>query len=166
MSRSSGGSRAVSAAARCSPAAAPASSAGCRRGRAVRGAARRRVATVAHSLGGLAARAALALAGTGNVERLVLLGTPHCGSFAAVQALRGTYAVVRKVARLAGQASAESLAAEVFGSFPSLYDLLPAGRGATALFDEPAWPASGPQPSAALLQAALAARQRLAGPDE
>ena len=125
-----------------------------------------RVAIVAHSLGGLVARAALALAGTGNVERLVLLGTPHCGSFAAVQALRGTYAVVRKVARLAGQASAESLAAEVFSSFPSLYELLPTGGGATDLFDERAWPAAGPQPRAALLQAALAARQRLAAPDE
>ena len=127
-----------------------------------------RVAIVAHSMGGLVARAALALAGTGNVERVVLLGTPHCGSFAAVQAVRGTYAVVRKVARLAGTATAESLAAEVFSSFPSLYDLLPvgAGGGATDLFDARAWPASGPQPRAPLLQAALAARQRLAPPDE
>ena len=74
--------------------------------------------------------------------------------------------MVRKVARLAGQASAECLAAEVFSSFPSLYELLPAGGGATDLFDERAWPAAGPQPRAALLQAALAARQRLAAPDE
>ena len=135
----------------------------------VRAAGRTRVAIVAHSMGGLVARAALALAGTGNVERLVLLGTPHCGSFAAVQAVRGTYAVVRKVARLAGQASAESLAAEVFSTFPSLYDLLPlgAGGGGTVdLFDIRAWPASGPQPRAPLMQAALAARQQLAAPDE
>jgi pimeloyl-ACP methyl ester carboxylesterase len=134
----------------------------------VRAAGRTRVAIVAHSMGGLVARAALALAGTGNVERLVLLGTPHCGSFAAVQAVRGTYAVVRKVARLAGEASAESLAAEVFSTFPSLYDLLPvaAGGSGTDLFDARAWPASGPQPRAALMQAALAARQRLAPPDE
>ena len=127
-----------------------------------------RVAIVAHSMGGLVARAALALADTGNVERLVLLGTPHCGSFAAVQAVRGTYAVVRKVARLADTATAESLAAEVFSSFPSLYDLLPvgAGGGATDLFDARAWPASGPQPRAPLMQAALAARARLAPPDE
>src|SRR2546430_203034 len=72
------------------------------------------------------ARAALALPGTGNVERVGLLGTPHRGSFAAVQAMRGTYAVVRKVARLATRTSAEDLAAEVFSTFPSLYDLLPA----------------------------------------
>jgi pimeloyl-ACP methyl ester carboxylesterase len=134
----------------------------------VRAAGRARVAIVAHSMGGLVARAALALAGTGNVERLVLLGTPHCGSFAAVQAMRGTYAVVRKVARLAGKASAESLAAEVFSTFPSLYDLLPlgAGGGTIDLFDSHAWPASGPQPRAALMQAALAARHQLAAPDE
>src|SRR5256885_12025379 len=65
------------------------------------------------------------------------------------RSLRGPSAVVRKVARLAGQASAESLAAEVFSSFPSLYELLPTGGGAADLFDERAWPAAGPQPRAA-----------------
>jgi pimeloyl-ACP methyl ester carboxylesterase len=127
-----------------------------------------RVAIVAHSMGGLVSRAALTLPGTGHVERLVLLGTPNCGSFAAVQALRGTYAVVRKVARLAGQASAETLAAEVFGSFPSLYDLLPCGACAAAvdLFDARAWPASGPQPRPALLAASHAARGELAPADQ
>jgi hypothetical protein len=126
-----------------------------------------RVAIVAHSMGGLLARAALAVAGTGNVERVVLLGTPHCGSFAAVQAMRGTYAVVRKVARLITRASAESLAGEVFGSFPSLYDLLPSGgdEHAIDLFDPAAWPATGPQPRAELMRAALAARQQLAPAD-
>ena len=58
---------------------------------------------------------------------LVLLGTPNCGSFAAVQAVRGTYAVVRRLAQLAARASAEELAAQVFNTFPSLYDLLPTG---------------------------------------
>ena len=127
-----------------------------------------RIAIVAHSMGGLVARAALALPGTGHVERLVLLGTPNCGSFAAVQALRGTYAVVRKVARLAAQASAETLAAEVFATFPSLYDLLPAGACAPSidLFDPHAWPASGPGPVPALLAAARAARGELAPADE
>ena len=127
-----------------------------------------RVAIVAHSMGGLVVRAALALPGTGNVERVVLLGAPHRGSFAAVQAMRGTYAVVRKVARLATRASAEDLAAEVFSTFPSLYDLLPAhGDGdATDLFDCGAWPATGPRPRAELLQTALAARRQLPAPDE
>ena len=128
-----------------------------------------RVAIVAHSMGGLIARAALSLASLGNVERLVFLGTPHGGSFAAVQALRGTYVVVRKVARLALRASAETLAAEVFNTFPSLYELLPAppsGAGGPDVFDPGSWPGAGPKPRPELLEAALAARARLAGPDE
>jgi hypothetical protein len=125
-----------------------------------------RVAVVAHSMGGLVTRAALALPGTAHVERVVLLGTPHCGSYAAVQALRGSYAVVRKVARLTTRATAEALAAEVFNTFPSLYDLLPAGGDAPDLFDARTWPADGPQPRPELLQAALAARRQLPLPDE
>jgi pimeloyl-ACP methyl ester carboxylesterase len=127
------------------------------------------VAIVAHSMGGLVSRAALALPDTRHVERLVLLGTPNCGSFAAVQALRGTYAVVRKVARLAQQASAESLAAEIFCTFPSLYELLPTGScraAGTDLFDASAWPAAGPRPHTELLQAARTTQEQLAPPDE
>jgi pimeloyl-ACP methyl ester carboxylesterase len=124
------------------------------------------VAIVAHSMGGLVSRAALALPGTSHVERVVLLGTPNSGSFAAVQALRGTYAVVRKVARL-DTASAEALAANVFNTFPSLYDLLPHGTcaGPVNLFDVDAWPSGGPRPGAALLQAARAAHRQLAPAD-
>ena len=99
----------------------------------------------------------------------MFLGTPHGGSFAAVQALRGTYVVVRKVARLALRASAETLAAEVFNTFPSLYELLPAppsGAGGPDVFDPGSWPGAGPKPRPELLEAALAARARLAGPDE
>ena len=126
-----------------------------------------RVALVAHSMGGLVSRAALAHQGTQHVERVVLLGAPNSGSFAAVQALRGTYAVVRKVARLALQASAEELADRTFSSFPSLYDMLPWGEcaGRLDLFDAHAWPRSGPQPRAALLQAARAAHAQLAAAD-
>jgi len=126
-----------------------------------------RVAIVAHSMGGLVSRAALAQAGTGHVERAVLLGTPNSGSFAAVQALRGTYAVVRKVARLAAQPSAEALATEVFASFPSLYDMLPTGHwsGRADLLDGAAWPRSGPKPRAALLSAARLTQSLLAPAD-
>ena len=127
------------------------------------------VAIVAHSMGGLVSRAALALEGTRHIARLVLLGTPNCGSFAAVQALRGTYAVVRKLARLTQQTSAESLSAEVFNTFPSLYELLPWGPCSVPggdLFDTHSWPAAGPRPHAELLEAARAAQCQLAPPDE
>ena len=127
-----------------------------------------RVAIVAHSMGGLVSRAALALPDTDHTERVVLLGTPNAGSFAAVQALRGTYAVVRKVARLALRASAESLAAETFNTFPSIYDLLPCGvcAGRSDLFAAHSWPGAGPQPRPALLEAARVGRAQLAAADE
>ncbi len=122
-----------------------------------------RVAIVAHSMGGLVTRAALALAGTAHVERVVLLGTPNSGSFAAVQALRGTYAVVRKLARLTRD-SAETLAGEIFNTFPSLYDLLPAD-GRIDLLDAAAWPVQGPRPLPELLARARASRRQLAPSD-
>ena len=124
-----------------------------------------RLSVVAHSLGGLVARAALAQPGLQKVERVILLGTPNHGSYAAVQALRGTDAVVRKVARLTPADSAESLASDVYGTFPSLYDLLPPGSTGTALFDAATWPRSGPQPRAPLLEGARADRERLAAPE-
>jgi len=126
-----------------------------------------RTALVAHSMGGLIARAALRHPQTREVERVVLLGTPNLGSGAAVQALRGTYAVVRKVARLAAQPSAEALVEQVFNSFPSLYDMLPRGgwSGGADLLDAAAWPRTGPQPRAALLAAARATQSLLAPAD-
>ena len=126
-----------------------------------------RTALVAHSMGGLIARAALRHPEARQVERVVLLGTPNLGSGAAVQALRGTYAVVRKVARLAAQPSAEALVAQVFNSFPSLYDMLPTGgwSGPADLLDAAAWPRSGPQPRAPLLAAARLTQSLLAPAD-
>ena len=101
-----------------------------------------RIAVVAHSMGGLVARSALGLEGMSRLRRLVMLGTPHGGSFASVQAFRGTYPLVRRIASLDHAHTAEQLAAEVFTSFASLYDLLPAvGPGcARDLFGAAAWP--------------------------
>jgi len=128
-----------------------------------------RVMIVAHSMGGLVSRAALACEGMRKVERVVLLGTPNRGSFAPVQALRGVYAVVRKIARLASDGqSAETLAAEVFSTFPSLYHLLPAPDvdAGFDLFDVDAWPNSGPRPIVPLLESARTLSERLASADE
>jgi len=126
-----------------------------------------RVMVVAHSMGGLVTRAALACEGTKHVERVVLLGTPNAGSYAPVQALRGTYAVVRKIARLAQQQSAESLAAEVFSTFPSLYHLLPVANGESPLdlFDAGAWPADGLVPNVPLLTRARSVVKAIGGAD-
>ena len=126
-----------------------------------------RLAIVAHSMGGLVTRAAVVLPGAERVQRVILLGTPNYGSFATIQALRGTYAVVRKLARLAGDASAESLASEVFNTFPSLYHMLPAAQASDGadLFDAASWPTSGPRPDPALLDHARTVQGGLAQPD-
>jgi pimeloyl-ACP methyl ester carboxylesterase len=128
-----------------------------------------RVMIVAHSMGALVSRAALAYEGMGNVERVVLLGAPNLGSYAPVQALRGVYAVVRKIARMAApDQSAESLAADVFSTFPALYHLLPPPGfdDAVDFFDPDAWPNSGPRPDAKLLESARTLSDRLATPDD
>jgi pimeloyl-ACP methyl ester carboxylesterase len=127
----------------------------------------RRLAIVAHSMGGLVSRAALALPGTQHVERVLLLGTPNLGSFAPVQALRGTYAVVRKIARLDAATTAERLTEEVFNSFPSLYQMVPvaSARGAD-LLNPRAWPDAGPALRLPLFERARGFRGGLAPPDE
>jgi hypothetical protein len=126
-----------------------------------------RLAIVAHSMGGLVSRAAMALPGTERVERVLLLGTPNLGSFAPIQALRGTYAVVRKLARLANNDSAEFLAGEVFNTFPSLYHMLPSGNccNGADLLDVGSWPSTGPRPIPALLERARLVQATLAQPD-
>ncbi len=126
------------------------------------------VMIVAHSMGGLVSRAALALPGMEKVARLVLLGTPNYGSFAPVQALRGTYAVVRKIARLVKTSSAESMAADIFNTFPSLYQMLPVAsrQGGPDLLAGAEWPNSDPRPRPELLAQARAVHDCLAPADE
>ena len=129
---------------------------------------RARTMIVAHSMGGLVSRAAMSHQGLGHVERVVLLGTPNTGSFAPVLALRGVYAVVRKIARLSQSQTAESLAADVFSTFPSLYHLLPTSTGDAGpdFFDAASWPANGPQPNGPLLARAREVLGALARGDE
>jgi len=127
---------------------------------------RRKVSLVAHSLGGLVARAALAYPGGERIERVVQLGTPNGGAFAAVQALRGTYPLVRRLALLDLVHDARQLARTVFCTLPGLAELLP-DAGACEDFDPfraGDWP-RGPRPRAALLAAARDARSGLPLPD-
>jgi pimeloyl-ACP methyl ester carboxylesterase len=108
------------------------------------------VSVVGHSMGGLVARAALQTEGGTRIERLITLGTPHGGSYAPVQALRGVYPLIRRLAQLDPQHSAEVLARDVFATFHSLYQMLPRGEGLN-LLDPRNWPSHGPQPNATLL---------------
>ena len=67
---------------------------------------------VAHSTGGLLARAAVS-AGMDKLKRLVMLGTPNFGSFATAMVFRGVYPFLNKVAALDFRHSAAELAATV-----------------------------------------------------
>jgi pimeloyl-ACP methyl ester carboxylesterase len=125
-----------------------------------------KVALVAHSMGGLVARAALTHPAGAQVTQLVMLGTPNAGSLGAMQALRGTYSVVRKVAMLDLRHDAEFLASEVFATFPGLHELLPSGpRASLDCFDAATWPAQGPGPKPAMLARTAGLEQRLAPAD-
>ncbi len=127
----------------------------------------RPVILIGHSMGGMVARMALARLPRRLVRKLVLLGTPNFGSYAPVQAFRGTYPFVRRVTLLDPLHTPEVLAAEVFNTFPGLYQLLPPRerlRGAD-LYRRSGWPAQGPQPDIAQLARVAAVRAALAPPD-
>ena len=106
------------------------------------------VALIGHSMGGLVARAALTHAAGSASRSCMMLGTPNSGSLAAVQALRGTYSVVRKIAMLDLRHDAEFLARDVFASFPGLHELLPANKSVSDLdlFDAARGRPTGPGP--------------------
>ena len=126
------------------------------------------VAIVAHSMGGLVARAALAADSRGRIAQLIQLGVPNQGSFAPVQALRAVYPTVRKIAALDPQHSAEQIAARVFRTLPGLYQMLPGPDAYPErnFFDVGAWPADDFTPDRQMLAAAHASRSRLASADE
>jgi pimeloyl-ACP methyl ester carboxylesterase len=115
---------------------------------------------VAHSMGGLVARAALAYDDDRRIGRLIQLGAPNAGSFAPVQALRAVYPTVRKIASLDQKNSAEALASEVFRTLPGLYQLLPSqlDPGELDLFDARSWPDDNMRPDAKILARAKKVR--------
>jgi len=126
----------------------------------------RPVILVAHSMGGLVARAAARILPKRLLRKLIMLGTPNHGSYAPVQALRGTYPFVRNMSTLDRKHSAEHLAQNVFCTFPGLYHLLPRqGPKQVDLFDVRSWPAGGPAPSSRLLAEAAAVHAALAPAD-
>lgn len=108
------------------------------------------ISLIGHSMGGLIAHAVLREPAGERVRQLITVGTPHGGSFAPVQAVRGVYPLVRRLAQLDPLHSPEELSREVFASFHSLYQMLP--RDALGdLIDPRNWPRSGPQPNATVL---------------
>ena len=123
---------------------------------------------VAHSMGGLVARAAIAKGA--KFKKLVMLGTPNHGSFAPVLALRAAYPVVRKIGWLDQKHTAEELARDVFSSFPGLTQMLPfqGHFDAVDLYERSNWPEAdqGYAPRKEILRAAPQVQQSLAAGDE
>ena len=128
---------------------------------------RRKVSLVAHSMGGLVARAALAHRGATRVDRVVQLGTPNRGAYGTIKALRGTYPLVRRLALLDLAHGARELARDVFCTLPGLVELLPGSEDCEGFdpFKAGDWP-KGPRPKAALLTAAHKTLADLPAPDE
>jgi hypothetical protein len=123
---------------------------------------------VAHSMGGLVARAAVHH-GMPKLAQLVMLGTPNFGSFAPAMVYRAVYPFLNKVALLDLKHSAEELAGEIFNTHPGMAQMLPQRSkfSAVDLYDLASWPAKGPRPLAKLLRAAPDAQQKLAiAPDK
>ena len=123
------------------------------------------VQLVAHSLGGLVARAAVA-AGARTIQRVVMLGTPNAGSFAPVQVFRASASTVRQVAALDLQHSTEQLVKNVFGTFPSLYQMLPFADHFRQLdlYSQGTWPKAPSRPKRGLLKKAVEVQRSLADP--
>ncbi len=123
---------------------------------------------VAHSMGGLVARASLAhTKAEDRANRIVMLGTPHLGSFSPVQAFRGVHSTLRKVAALDFKHSIEDLA-DIFTNFPGLLEMIPAQSiSKIDLFDLASWPEAGKRPEPKMLTAAKAVQAALpTGPGE
>ncbi len=120
----------------------------------------KKVHLVAHSMGGLVARASFAH--DPDIGRLVLIGAPNFGSFAPVLAVRGTHGLIRRFARLDVRHSLDQLAA-IFGAFPGLLEMIPTpgSAGASDLFDLDHWPTAGLLPSARSLTAARTVQESL-----
>jgi pimeloyl-ACP methyl ester carboxylesterase len=125
------------------------------------------VQLVAHSMGGLVARAAIAQSAP-KIKQLIMLGTPNHGSFVPVQAIRAVYSVVRQIAAIDRFHSAEELSTLVFTTFPGLYQMLPTEEKFKILdlYDVATWPQQGPRPRGEVLAKAKPVQQSLAKADD
>ena len=105
----------------------------------------RKTHLVAHSMGGLVARAALPHK-PGSLGRIIMLGTPNFGSFAPIQAFRGANTLMQKVEFIDTHHTAADLAG-IFGTFSGLCEMIPSPeKYAADFFNLAVWPDAGSRP--------------------
>ncbi len=137
---------------------------------------RQPVSIVAHSMGGLVARAMIATRPEvwermkeHPEARLIMLGTPNGGSHAVTRVLTGRDSLIRKLALLDTRRRRRELIG-IVAQFPGVLEMLPEGSSLD-LFDESVWQEladadpdkqTWQAPAEAALQAARASRERLA----
>ena len=128
----------------------------------------KKIHVVAHSMGGLVTRSAVAQGAGKKLGRFVMLGTPNRGSFAPVQALRGTYGIVTTLSKLDLANSPIDWAEDVLRTFPGLYQMLPTPEvfSGVNLYDAKEWPGSTRVPDPKILGKVRSVQKKLAKPDK
>ncbi len=118
---------------------------------------------VAHSMGGLVARAAIHHGMGDKLKRLIMLGTPNFGSFAPAMVYRCAYPFLNKIAVLDLKHSPADLAGRVFNTHPGLAQMLPQRSkfDSIDLYDVQSWPRNGVRPLQPILSAAPAIQREL-----
>ena len=125
----------------------------------------RHVSVIGHSMGGLLVAASrCAPRRVRAVQRLITLGTPHGGIYAPVQALRGVYPLVRRLAQLDPRAQRRNAGARCVRHLPQPVPDAAARSDGLDLLDPRNWPSHGPQPNAHAAGRVHAARPGRRGP--
>ena len=126
-------------------------------------------AVVAHSMGGLAIRAAISQdsGGIRSLKKVITLGTPHFGSFSPVPVFQGSHKLLRLAAELDRKHSAEEISEYVFLTMPGFFELLPSAKKfEDHMYDEKRWPNNNLKPRREMLEEAKKIVSDLNGPDE
>jgi len=121
---------------------------------------------VAHSMGGLVARAAAPRLDS-RVQRIIQLATPNYGSFSPVVTLRGQNEFVNKILKFDTSSSVTDLISNTVSTFQGLCELMPAPSrySSVNLFDASLWPAK-PTVNPTVLAQAKSGIEQLPGPDK
>ena len=124
------------------------------------------VSLVAHSMGGLVARAAMKLLGDESktlLDQVILLGTPNFGSYAPALVLANDYSTVSWMEKLDFVSERTSLVKDVFASFVGLMEMLPEPSNSDGLdlFKTDNYPSNSSFGRANVLKAASGLQSRI-----